>query len=73
MASAVALTLWVSLLREEEATVISASSFVIPMVALVFGWILLRETIELESILGFALILAGTYLVNKKVPSYSVK
>jgi len=73
MASAVALTLWVSLLREEEATVISASSFVIPMVALVFGWILLQETIELESILGFALILAGTYLVNKRVPSYSVK
>ncbi len=73
MASAMALTLWVSLLREEEATVISASSFVIPMVALIFGWIFLQETIEMESIMGFALILAGTYLVNKKVPSSPVR
>ncbi len=65
-ASAIALTLWVLLLKEEEATVVSASSFVIPMVALVFGWLFLGEVIELQSILGLALILSGVYLVNRK-------
>jgi len=65
-ASAIALTLWVLLLKEEEATVVSASSFAVPMVALVFGWLFLGEVTEPQSILGLVLILAGVYLVNRE-------
>jgi len=64
-ASAIGSTLWIFLIKEEEATVVSASSFIIPMVALIFGWVFLQETIQLGSILGFILILTGLYLVNK--------
>ncbi|MFQ6095678.1 MAG: DMT family transporter [Candidatus Bathyarchaeia archaeon] len=64
-ASSLALTIWMFLLREEEATVLSSSSFIIPMAALFFGWLLLGENIELKSLLGTGLILAGVYLVNR--------
>lgn len=64
-ASSVALTLWVLLLREEDATVLASSSFMIPMVALFFGWLLLAENVELRSVLGIGLIMTGVYLVNR--------
>lgn len=64
-ASSFALTIWIFLLREEEATVLSSSSFIIPMAALFFGWLLLGENIELKSLLGTGLIMAGVYLVNR--------
>lgn len=69
-ASAIAFCLWIFLLQEEEATVVSASSLIVPMVALIFGWLFLQETIELKSLLGFSLILTGVYLVNK---GYSIR
>lgn len=65
-ALAVGWTVWLFLLREEEATVLSGSSFVIPVVALLFGWQLLGESIHTESMLGSALILGGVCLVNLK-------
>jgi len=64
-ASGVGLTLWIFLLREEEATVLSSSSFIIPLVALFFGWLLLGESLDVKSLFGAALIMAGVYLVNK--------
>jgi len=64
-ASAIAFTLWICLLREEEATVLSSSSLVVPMVALFFGWLLLGETVDLQSIIGAVLVISGVYLVNK--------
>jgi len=64
-ASAMAFTIWIFLIKEEEATVVSASSFIIPLFALIFGWVFLQETIELESIVGSILILTGVHLVNK--------
>ena len=64
-ASAIAFTLWIHLLREEEATVLSSSSLVVPMVALFFGWLLLGETVDLQSIIGAVLVISGVYLVNK--------
>ena len=64
-ASSVGLTLWIFLLREEEATVLSSSSFIIPLVALFFGWLLLGESLDVKSLFGAALIMAGVYLVNK--------
>lgn len=63
--TATGLILWIFLLREEDATVLSSSSFIIPIVALFFGWLLLGECIELRSILGIVLIITGVYLVNR--------
>jgi len=64
-ASAIAFTLWIHLLREEEATVLSSSSLIVPMVALFFGWLLLGETVELRSLIGAVLVISGVYLVNR--------
>ena len=64
-AQGVALTLWVLLLREEEATVLSSSSFMVPVAAFIFGWLILGETVEPKVLLGSALILTGVYMVNK--------
>ena len=63
-ASAIGWTLWLLLLREEDAIVLSGSSFIVPMIALIFGWLILGEEIQVRSIVGSALILVGVYLVN---------
>jgi len=64
-ASAIAFTIWIHLLREEEATVLSSSSLIVPMVALFFGWLLLKEVIELQAVIGAVLVTLGVYLVNR--------
>jgi len=64
-ASAIAFTIWIHLLREEEATVLSSSSLIVPPVALFFGWLLLGETVELRALIGTVLVMFGVYLVNK--------
>ncbi len=66
-ASAIGWTLWLLLLREEDATVLSGSSFIVPMIALIFGWWILGEHIQVRSVVGSVLILAGVYLVNLQV------
>ena len=63
--STVAFTIWIYLLREEEATVLSSSALTIPMVALIFGWLFLGETIRLQALIGALLIMLGVYLVNR--------
>jgi drug/metabolite transporter (DMT)-like permease len=64
-ASALAFTIWIHLLREEEATVLSSSSLIVPMFALFFGWLLLGETVDPQSLAGAILVILGVYLVNK--------
>jgi len=59
-------TVWFVLLGREDATVVSGSSFIVPLVALVSGWLILGENTTVESILGSALVLLGVFLVNKK-------
>ena len=63
--SAIAFTIWIHLLREEEATVLSSSSLIIPMVALFFGWLLLGETVKPQAFIGAILVMLGVYLVNR--------
>ena len=60
----VADTIWLLLLRSEDATILAGSSFVVPLIALFFGSILLGESISLQSALGSALVLLGVYVVN---------
>jgi len=62
----VGFTIWTYLLKEEDATVLSASSFIVPIFALLFGWQLLGEDIGLTSVLGSGIILTGISLVNHK-------
>lgn len=63
--SAVASTIWLILIREEEATIVSASSLVVPVIASLFGLVFLGEVIDAISLLGFILTLTGVYLVNR--------
>lgn len=65
LGSAVASTIWLALIRIEEATIVSMSSLAVPAAALFFGWIFLKEPVRPSLLLGFALILTGIYLVNK--------
>ncbi len=62
----VASVIWLFLLKEEEATILSGSSLVTPVIALLFGWQLLGESINIGSIAGAALIMGGVFLVNLK-------
>jgi len=59
-------TIWLFLLRKEDATIVSGSSFIIPLIALVSGRLILEENIGIESIIGSALVLLGVFLVNVK-------
>lgn len=65
LGSAMASTIWLLLLRDEEVTVISTSSFIVPVIAVLFGWLFLGESIAYNSILSVILVLSGIYLVNK--------
>ncbi|WP_455283810.1 DMT family transporter [[Eubacterium] cellulosolvens] len=64
-ASGIAICLWLYLVREEDITALSLSSFLIPMVAVFLGWLLLAEDVQPRSILGMGLILTGLYLTNR--------
>jgi drug/metabolite transporter (DMT)-like permease len=63
--SGMAVCLWLFLLREEDVTVLSSSSYLIPMVAVFLGWLLLREDVRPTSLLGMGLILVGLYITNR--------
>ncbi|MEM3626594.1 MAG: DMT family transporter [Candidatus Bathyarchaeia archaeon] len=65
LASAVAFTIWILLIREEETIVVSTSSLLVPAIALISGRVFLGEAIEASSIFGFILILVGIYLTNR--------
>jgi drug/metabolite transporter (DMT)-like permease len=65
LGSAMASTVWLVLIREEETIIVSSSSLIIPVIASIFGWVFLGEVIKLISLLSFILILLGIYLVNR--------
>jgi drug/metabolite transporter (DMT)-like permease len=65
-AIAVGSTVWFFLLKEQEATVLSSSAFIVPVVALLLGWQLMGEDFDAESVLGSALVLLGVIIVNLK-------
>jgi drug/metabolite transporter (DMT)-like permease len=57
-------TIWLTLLRSEDATILAGSTFLVPLIALFFGSVLLGERINLQSAFGSALVLLGVYIVN---------
>jgi len=64
--SAMGSTLWLYLTKKEGATVVAGSSLIVPVLAMLFGWALLNESLYIESVAGSALILAGVGLVNTR-------
>jgi drug/metabolite transporter (DMT)-like permease len=72
-ALAVGTALWLLLLRHEKATVLSGSSFLVPLVAMLFGWQLLNETISTQSFFGAVIVLVGVCLVNFRANPISTK
>ena len=62
--SGIAVWVWLRLIREEDVTVLSLSTFLIPMIAVFLGWLFLAESIRPISLLGMGMILMGTYLTN---------
>jgi len=65
MASIVQFAIWFFLLQQEDSGKVSAFLFLAPFFGVIFGWILLDETLHLSTLLGGGLILVGIYLVNK--------
>lgn len=65
LAYGIAAVVWIHLVAQEEVTVLSSSSYLVPAIAVFLGWILLGENPELRSILGMILILSGVYVVNR--------
>jgi drug/metabolite transporter (DMT)-like permease len=64
--SALAFVLMVALVGEIGPVRMSAITYVNPAVAILAGAIFLRETITVWTILGFALVLSGSYLVTRR-------
>lgn len=65
-AIAISSTIWYYLLRREDATILSTSSFIVPVMALVFGELLLGEIFDAKTLIGCFLVLIGIYLVNRR-------
>jgi len=65
LSTVLAFFLWFYLLKNEDATTVSSSSLMIPVIALVLGMFILGETVNIYQVLGVALVLAGIYLVNR--------
>ena len=58
--------IWLYLLGREDATTLSSYGFIVPIIALIFGWWLLGESITERYYLGTILIVSGIYLVQKQ-------
>ena len=50
--------------KKIDVTVLSYQTFIIPVFAVVIGWIFLRETVTIRIVAGAALILAGIALAT---------
>lgn len=64
LGSALAFTIWLSLIKEEETIIISTSSLIVPVIAALLGWLLIGEQIGYNLLISIVLVLTGLYLVN---------
>ncbi len=62
--SGVAYILYYRLIRDVGATMASYSTYLIPVIGLVLGWLILDEQVGLQSIAGVVLILSGLALAT---------
>lgn len=64
VAVGVGATIWLTLLGRMDASVLSSSSLIVPLIAVVSSHLMLGEEVNLKAIIGSTLILGGVYLVN---------
>ena len=67
--TALAWLLWLGLVRVGEASRVAAYVFFVPLVSILIGVLFLNEALSLWLLAGAALIVLGTYLVNRKQPA----
>jgi len=72
-ASGIGMTIWLFLLKDQEATSLSSSSLIVPVIALFFGWLVLGEDLSPKSLAGSTLVLAGIYLVSRYKPRQNLE
>jgi drug/metabolite transporter (DMT)-like permease len=46
-------------------TIVSMYAYINPMVAVILGWLILKEPLDFYIAIAFALTISGIYLVNK--------
>jgi drug/metabolite transporter (DMT)-like permease len=64
LGSVVAFSFYFWIIKRIDVTVLSYQTFIIPVFAVLIGWIFLRETITIHIVAGAALILAGIALAT---------
>jgi drug/metabolite transporter (DMT)-like permease len=64
IAVGVGATIWLTLLGRMDASVLSSSSLIVPLIAVVSSHLILGEEVSLRTMIGSILILGGVYLVN---------
>ncbi|MGD6969074.1 DMT family transporter [Rossellomorea vietnamensis] len=67
MASIVQFAIWFYLLKKEDPAKVSSFLFLAPLFGVLTGWLLLKEQLHLNTLIGGSIILLGIYLVNKPV------
>jgi drug/metabolite transporter (DMT)-like permease len=64
--SLVAYSAYVFVINKLPPTQVSVYAYINPVVAVVFGWLLLSEKMNVNMIIGTAVTLLGVYLVNRE-------
>lgn len=64
--SLVSIGLYIALLQRGDATRISSLLYLVPPLALGFAWVILGETVPAPALFGFALSVAGVYIVIRQ-------
>jgi len=69
LGSALAFVTYYWLLKKIEVTKLSLLTFITPIVALLLGWLILREAITIYLLLGTVLVIFGIWLVTRYRPA----
>lgn len=64
--SLVAYSAYVFVINKLPPTQVSVYAYINPIVAVVFGWLLLAEKMNMNMVIGMMITLAGVYLVNRE-------
>jgi len=70
LGTAVAFALYFWVLRNMSAVVVSLITFVTPPMALVWGWIVLGESISFKLVIGMVIIFSGIVVVRSERPQF---
>ena len=66
IASAVDFTIWFYFIKKLDINITTFSSMLVPVLGLLFDWLMLGNPLDYGVIAGGIFILAGIYMVSKK-------